>query len=72
MSHQFRQWVKYIERYAQLVELVDSGLPKSVHITCTGSVEDFVKRYLSEIQGRLDDPSLDWCEDLLNNLMSVS
>lgn len=40
---------KDIECYAQLFGKEDTEILKTVHVTCTGLVVDFVKRYLEEI-----------------------
>jgi hypothetical protein len=42
----FKQWVRDIDRYAQMAGLTDKDIPRIVNITCGGSVSDFVKRYL--------------------------
>jgi len=43
----FRKWVKEIERYAQVARIGNTEIPQIAHITCAGSVADFVKRYLN-------------------------
>ena len=62
----FKQWVKDIERYAQMARLNDGDIPTIVHIACTGPVADFVQRYLDEYQGTDATPS--WKE--LKKLMT--
>ena len=47
---QFKQWVRNIERYAQMARLRDEDIPQIVHVTCTGLVADFVKRYIGECE----------------------
>ena len=47
---QFKQWVRNIERYAQMARLRDQDIPQIVHVTCTGLVADFVKRYIGECE----------------------
>lgn len=32
--NKFKQWVKYIERYAQLIEMGDTEILEIVHVTC--------------------------------------
>ena len=49
-SSEFKQYVKDIERYAQMAKLGDSDIPSIVHITCTGPVADFVQRFMDEYQ----------------------
>ena len=53
----FKQWVKYIERYARMARLNDGDIPTIVHIACTGPVADFVQRYLDEYNGTDASPS---------------
>ena len=45
---EFKQKVKYIERYAQKAMLNDADNPTIVHIARTGPVADFFQRYLDE------------------------
>ena len=48
VSSEFKQYVKDIERYAQMAKLGDSDIPSIVHISCTGSVADFVQGFMDE------------------------
>ena len=50
VSSEFKQFVKDIEKYAQLAKLGDADIPSIVHISCTGSVADFVQRFMDEYQ----------------------
>ena len=54
---QFKDWVKEIEKYAHMARLDNSDIPRIVLMTCMGTVGDFVKRYLEEIEskGKLPD-----------------
>ena len=47
-STEFKQYVKDIEKYAQMAKLGDSDILSKVHITCTGPVADFVQRFMDE------------------------
>ena len=53
----FKQWVKDIERYAQMSRLGDADIPRIAHITCSGSVADYVQRYLDECVDQKRTPS---------------
>ena len=57
-SSQFKQWVKEIEKYAQIARLDNTDIPRIVLMTCTGTVGDFVKRYLDETESSGSTP--DW------------
>ena len=57
-SSQFKQWVKDIEKYAQMARLDNTDIPRIALMTCTGTVGDFVKRYLDEIESKGGTP--DW------------
>ena len=50
VSSEFKQFVEDIEKYAQLAKLGDADIPSIVHISCTGSVADFVQRFMDEYQ----------------------
>ena len=54
---QFKDWVKEIEKYAHMARLDSTDIPRIVLMTCMGTVGDFVKRYLEEIEskGKLPD-----------------
>ena len=52
----FKQWIKDIERYAQMARLDDNDIPRIVLMTCSGSIADFVKRYLDEVAKKGDPP----------------
>ena len=54
----FKQWAKDVERYAQMARLDNADIPRIVLMTCTGSVADFVKRYLDEVESKSESP--DW------------
>ena len=57
VSSEFKQYVKDIERYAQMAKLGDSDIPSIVHISCTGSVADFVQRFMDEYKTEGVPPS---------------
>ena len=50
VSSEFKQFLKDIEKYAQLAKLGDADIPSIVHISCKGSVADFVQRFMDEYQ----------------------
>ncbi|XP_069109516.1 uncharacterized protein [Argopecten irradians] len=49
----FKTWIKEIEKYAKLVGLDDKEIPKIAYQTSVGSVGDFIKRYLDDLEGDL-------------------
>ncbi|KAK3108899.1 hypothetical protein FSP39_018195 [Pinctada imbricata] len=57
-SSQFKEWVKEIEKYAHMARLDNTDIPRIVLMTCKGTVGDFVKRYLEEIESEGEIP--DW------------
>ena len=56
-SNEFKQYVKDIERYAQMAKLGDLDIPSIVHISCTGPVADFVQRFMDEYKSEGLPPS---------------
>jgi hypothetical protein len=44
----FRTWIRELERYSQIAKLSESELSKIAHLTCSGPVADFIKRYFEE------------------------
>mgnify|MGYP006878681023 CR=1 FL=1 len=46
---QFKQWVRNLERYAQMAKVSEGELPSIALVTCTGLVADFIKRYIDEV-----------------------
>ena len=53
---QFKDWVKEIEKYAHMARLDSTDIPRIVLMTCMGTVGDFVKRYLEEIESKSELP----------------
>ena len=58
----FKQWVKDIEKYSKLVQLSDSKIPNIAYQTSTGSVCDFIRRYLDTLD---EEPSWNDLKKLL-------
>ena len=56
----FKTWVKEIEKYARLVRLENDTIPNIAYQTSSGSVSDFIKRYIDSVENIGD---LSW-EDL--------
>jgi hypothetical protein len=44
----FRTWIRELERYKQIAKLSEEDLSKIAHLTCSGPVADFIKRYFEE------------------------
>ena len=64
VSSECKQFVRDIERYAQLAQLAklgDADIPSIIHISCTGTAADFVQRFMVEYQTVGANPS---CKDL--------
>ena len=57
ISSIFKQFVKDIEKYAPLAKLGDADIPSIVHLLCTGSVADFVHKFMDECQSAGVPPS---------------
>lgn len=53
----FKQWIKDIEKYAKMSDMNNEDIPKIAYVTCKGSVGDFIKRYLTEIEASGELPS---------------
>lgn len=57
VSEKLKQWTKDIEKYAKMSDLNNEDIPKIAYVTCKGSVGDFIKRYLTEIEASGELPS---------------
>lgn len=66
----FKQWVKDIEKYAKLSEMNNKDIPKIAYVTCKGSVGDFIKRYLTEIEASGELPSWNVLKQFLKNIFA--
>jgi hypothetical protein len=44
----FRTWIRELERYSQIAKLSEDELSKIAHLTCSGPVADFIKRFFEE------------------------
>lgn len=53
----FKQWIKDIEKYAKMYDMNNKDIPKIAYVTCKGSVGDFIKRYLTEIESSGELPN---------------
>ena len=53
----FKTWEREIERYAQMAKLTDEDIPRIAHITSSGSVELFIRRYLEEKENDFLNPT---------------
>ena len=53
----FKEWVKFIEKYATLTRLGNVDIPRIVYQACTGPVGDFIRRYLNVKEEAGEDPS---------------
>ena len=63
----FKQWIKDIDKYAKLVNLNNEQIPNIAYQTSTGSVCDFIKRYLETLGTEDDTPSWEDLKKLLKN-----
>lgn len=63
----FKQWIKDIEKYAKMSDMNNEDIPKIAYVTCKGSVGDFIKRYLTEIEASGELPSWNDLKQFLKN-----
>lgn len=63
----FKQWIKDIVKYAKMHDMNNEDIPKIAYVTCKGSVGDFIKRYLTEIEASGELPSWNDLKQFLKN-----
>ena len=56
----YKTWERELERYAQMAKLQDVDIPRIAYVTCSGSVEPFIRRYLEECEKESELPT--WSE----------
>ena len=57
---EFKDWIKSIEKYANLTRVGDRDIPRIAYQSCTGPIGDFIKRYLDETENNQESTFITW------------
>ena len=68
--NKFKIWEREVERYAQMAKLGDEDVPRIAYVTCSGSIELFIKRYLEQKENDFESPKWSELKHLLQKRFS--